>query len=159
MEKDFESLTGVLEVVSGYTDGKAGLVPTYKEVSAGNTGFTEAVRVEYAPHLVRYEELVEFFWRKIDPTVKNQQFCDFGSQYRTGIYWQNKDEQAIAEKSKERLIQSKRFSEVHTEIKPASRFYVAEEYHQDYYKKNPLRYAYYRKTCGRDAKLKSLWQN
>jgi peptide-methionine (S)-S-oxide reductase len=157
VEKDFEKLKGVAAVVSGYTDGRKGLVPDYQQVSAGQTGYVEAVRVEYNPAVVSYAQLVDYFWRHIDPTVKDRQFCDSGSQYRSGIYWQNEAERKIAEASKSVLIKSKRFPEVHTEVKAASKFYAAEEYHQDYYKKNPIRYAYYRKACGRDARVQALW--
>lgn len=157
MEKDFERVPGVQSVVSGYTDGDSKAPPTYQEVSSGRTGFVEAVRVEYDPRLVSYAKLVDYFWQQIDPTVKNQQFCDVGSQYRTGIYWQNETERNIAQRSKDRLLQTKRIPVIHTDIKAATPFYPAETYHQDYYKKNPVRYAYYRQACGRDAKLKSLW--
>lgn len=159
IEKDFEKLNGVAAVVSGYTDGRKGLVPDYEQVSAGQTGYVEAVRVEYNPSVVSYAQLVDYFWRHIDPTVKDRQFCDMGSQYRSGIYWQNEVERKIAEASKNALIKSKRFPQVHTEVKAASTFYAAEEYHQDYYKKNPVRYAYYRKACGRDARVQALWNS
>ena len=104
-----------------------------------------------------YAQLVEFFWRHIDPTVKDRQFCDSGNQYRSGIYWQNDAERAIAESSRDALLSSGKFKEIHTEIVAATTFYPAEEYHQDYYKKNPIRYAYYRKGCGRDARVQKLW--
>jgi peptide-methionine (S)-S-oxide reductase len=156
IEADFEKLPGVIGAESGYTAGTKPN-PTYEEVSAGGTGHTEAVRVTYEPGKVSYSQLVEYFWRHIDPTVKDKQFCDSGSQYRSGIYWQNATERAIAESSREALVSSGKFKEIHTEIVAATTFYPAEEYHQDYYKKNPIRYAYYRKGCGRDARVQQLW--
>ena len=126
-------------------------------MSAGGTGHTEAVRVTYDPARVNYAQLVEYFWHTIDPTVRNRQFCDVGSQYRSAIFWQTEDERTVAEKSRDALLASGRFKEVHTEIEKASVFYPAEEYHQDYYKKNPIRYGYYRHGCGRDDRLKELW--
>ena len=156
IEADFEKLAGVLAVESGYTAGQTPQ-PTYEQVSAGHTGHTEAVRVLYDPSQVSYSQLVDYFWRHIDPTVKDQQFCDVGPQYRSGIYWQNEAERATAEASRDALIKSGRFSTIHTELAPSSAFHLAEEYHQDYYKKNELRYSYYRLSCGRDARVKKLW--
>ena len=153
---DFEKVPGVIDAQSGYTGGKA-VNPTYEQVSAGGTGHTEAVRVTYDPARVSYAQLVDFFWRTIDPTVKNRQFCDVGSQYRSAIFWQTEEERTIAEKSRDALLASGKFKEIHTEIVQASAFYVAEEYHQAYYKKNPLRYNYYRHGCGRDDRLEDLW--
>ena len=155
-ESDFEKLPGVITAESGYTGGKV-VNPGYKDVSAGTTGHTEAVRVTYDPKLVSYARLVEYFWRTIDPTVKDRQFCDVGSQYRSGIYWQNEAERKIAEASRDALLKSGRFKTIHTEIIAASQFWPAEEYHQDYYKKNPIRYQYYRTGCGRDARLREVW--
>ena len=155
-ESDFEKVPGVLAAESGYTGGRKAN-PTYEQVSDGGTGHTEAVRVTYDPARVNYAQLVEYFWRTIDPTVRNRQFCDVGSQYRSAIFWQTDEERAIAEKSRDTLLASGRFKEVHTEIEKASVFYPAEEYHQDYYKKNPIRYGYYRHGCGRDDRLKELW--
>ena len=155
-ESDFETVPGVIDAQSGYTGGKA-VNPTYEQVSAGGTGHTEAVRVTYDPARVSYAQLVDFFWRTIDPTVKNRQFCDVGSQYRSAIFWQTEEERTIAEKSRDALLASGKFKEIHTEIVQASAFYVAEEYHQAYYKKNPLRYNYYRHGCGRDDRLEDLW--
>jgi peptide-methionine (S)-S-oxide reductase len=155
-ESDFEKLPGVIAAESGYTAGKT-VNPAYKEVSAGGTGHTEAVRVTYDPKLVSYPKLVEHFWRTIDPTVKDRQFCDVGSQYRSGIYWQNESERATAEASRDALLKSGRFKSIHTEIIPATQFWPAEDYHQDYYKKNPIRYQYYRTGCGRDARLREVW--
>jgi peptide-methionine (S)-S-oxide reductase len=156
IEADFEKLAGVVAVDSGYTAGKTPN-PTYAQVSAGNTGHTEAVRVLYDPSQVSYAQLVDYFWRHIDPTVKDQQFCDVGPHYRSGIYWQNEAERTVAEASRDALISSGRFTTIHTELAPASAFYLAEDYHQDYYKKNELRYNYYRLSCGRDARVKKLW--
>ncbi len=156
IEKDFEKLTGVIEVESGYTAGKT-TQPTYEQVSAGQTGHTEAVRVIYDPAKVTYPQLVEYFWRQIDPTVKDRQFCDVGSQYRSGIYWQNEAERKVAEASRDALLKSGRFPAIHTELVAASTFWLAEAYHQDYYKKNPVRYNYYRTSCGRDARVAQLW--
>lgn len=155
-EADFEKLPGVISAESGYTAGKKPN-PTYNEVSAGTTGHTEAVRVTYDPAKVTYTQLVDYFWRTIDPTVKDRQFCDAGSQYRSGIYWQNEEERKVAEASRDALVASNKFKEIHTEIAAATVFYPAEDYHQDYYKKNPIRYNYYRHGCGRDARLEQLW--
>lgn len=155
-EADFEKLPGVLAAESGYIAG-AVANPTYEQVITGNTGHTEAVRVSFDPSQVSYAQLVEYFWRTIDPTVKNRQFCDIGSQYRSGIYWQNEAERAVAEASRDALLKSGKVEQVHTEIIAAAVFYPAEEYHQDYYKKNPLRYSYYRRGCGRDARLERIW--
>ena len=157
IEKDFEKLPGVVAVESGYTAGKTPN-PTYEQVSGGQTGHTEAVRVVYDPAKVSYAQLVEYFWRHIDPTVKDRQFCDVGTQYRSGIYWGNETERQAAEASRDALLKSGRFKTIHTELAPASTFYLAETYHQDYYKKNELRYSYYRLSCGRDARVKELWK-
>lgn len=156
LEADYEKLPGVFGVESGYTAGKT-VNPTYKQVSAGGTGHTEAVRITYDPAKVSYPQLVEYFWRHIDPTVKDRQFCDAGTQYRSGIYWQNEEERKIAEASRDELLKSGKFPEIYTEIAAATAFYPAEEYHQNYYKKNPIRYAYYRRSCGRDARVQELW--
>jgi peptide-methionine (S)-S-oxide reductase len=156
IEADFEKLPGVIEAQSGYTAGKK-LNPTYEQVSAGGTGHTEAVRVTYDPARVSYARLVEFFWKHIDPTVKDKQFCDSGNQYRSGIYWQNEAERKLAESSRDALLSSGKFKVIHTEIIAATTFYPAEEYHQDYSMKNPIRYAYYRNGCGRDARVQQLW--
>lgn len=154
IEADFEKLDGVIAVESGYTGG-ALRNPTYQQVSAGGTGHTEAVRVFYDPQRVSYARLLDYFWRHIDPTVKDQQFCDVGTQYRSAIFYQNKAEQALALASKQAL--QSRFAPIYTEIVAASEFYPAETYHQDYYRKNPLRYQYYRYRCGRDERVKSVW--
>lgn len=156
IEKDFEKLPGVIEVESGYTAGQT-KNPTYEAVSSGRTGHTEAVKVIYDPAKVSYPQLVEYFWRHIDPTVKDRQFCDVGTQYRSGIYWQNESERKAAEASRDALLKSARFPVIYTELAPASAFWRAEEYHQDYYKKNPVRYNYYRASCGRDARVEQVW--
>jgi peptide-methionine (S)-S-oxide reductase len=155
-ESDFEKLPGVIQAESGYTAGKT-TDPTYEAVSAGRTGHTEAVRVTYDTDKVSYAQLVEYFWKTIDPTEKDRQFCDIGSQYRSGIYWGNEAERRIVEASRDALLKSGRFKKIHTELAPASTFYLAEDYHQDYYKKNSVRYSYYRLSCGRDAQLKRVW--
>jgi len=156
LEADFDKLPGVIATESGYTGGKTPN-PSYRQVSAGGTGHTESVRVSYDPAKVSYQQLVDYFWRHIDPTVKDRQFCDVGSQYRSAIYWQNEDERKIAEASRDALLKSGRFKHVYTEIEAASAFYPAEEYHQDYYTKNPIRYTYYRASCGRDARVQEVW--
>lgn len=156
-ESDFEKLPGVVAAESGYTDGKD-TNPTYQAVSAGGTGHTEAVRVTYDPAKVSYSQLIEYFWRTIDPTEKDRQFCDAGTQYRSGIYWGTEDERKVAEASLAALQKTGQFKQIHTEVKRASPFYVAEDYHQDYYKKNPVRYKYYRLNCGRDAQLQRVWK-
>ena len=157
MEPPFDKLDGVLSTTSGYTGGHQAN-PTYKQVSAGSTGHTEAIQIEYDPDKVSYEELLAVFWQNIDPTTANSQFCDHGSQYRSGIFYHNDAQKNAAEKSLNKLNQTKSFDEpVVTEITAASFFYPAEEYHQDYYQKNPLRYKYYRFACGRDQRLEKLW--
>jgi len=156
-ESDFEKLPGVIAAESGYTGGKV-VNPSYESVSAGATGHTEAVRVTYDPDKVTYTQLVEYFWRTIDPTEKDRQFCDVGNQYRSGIYWGSEAERIVAEASKVALFKSGQFKDIYTEVKRADPFYLAEDYHQDYYKKNPVRYKYYRLSCGRDAQLKRIWQ-
>lgn len=154
MEPPYDKLDGVISTTSGYTDGHV-RNPRYKQVTSGSTGHTEAVKVVYDPKKVSYEKLLDVFWINIDPTVKNRQFCDKGSQYRSGIYYLN-DEQKTAALASLGKVET-RFDKVYTEIKAASRFYAAEGYHQDYYEKNPVRYRYYRYGCGRDARLEELW--
>ena len=156
VEADFEKLPGVTKAESGYIGGKVAN-PTYEEVSAGRTGHAEAVRVWYDPQQVTYDQLLDYFWRHVDPTVKDRQFCDVGSQYRTAIFYENDAQRAAAEASKAALEKSGRFPRIYTEIAPAGTFYVAEDYHQDYYKKNPIRYRYYRTGCGRDARVAEVW--
>lgn len=157
IEADFEKLEGVSEVVSGYTGGSAETAD-YKTVTYKETGHYEAVRVSYDPNVVSYAELVEYFWRHIDPTDPNGQFCDKGSSYRSAIFYAGEEEQRVVEESLRRLQDTKTFDEaIVTEITEAKPFYLAEEYHQDYYKKNPIRYRFYRRGCGRDQRVKQLW--
>jgi len=157
MESDFEKVDGVRSVTSGYTGGSVAS-PTYEQVSAGGTGHTEAVRIIYSPEVVSYDELLQVFWRHIDPTVSDRQFCDKGSQYRAAIFYEDEAQREAAERSRTELERTKPFPEpIVTEITAASTFYPAEEYHQDYYKKHPAKYSYYRKGCGRDKRLAELW--
>ena len=157
MEPAFDSLKGVISVTSGYTGGEK-LNPTYKEVSAGGTGHAESVEIVYDPAVISYQKLLDTFWHNIDPTAVNRQFCDSGNQYRSAIFYHSEEQAKLARASKAALERSRRFSgPIATEITPAGRFYPAEEYHQHYYKKNPLRYKYYRSGCGRDKRLKELW--
>jgi peptide-methionine (S)-S-oxide reductase len=157
MEPPFDKLDGVLATTSGYTGGVK-KYPTYEEVSAGHTGHTEVVQVVYDPKRVSYEKLLEVFWHNIDPTVKDRQFCDVGSQYRTGIFVHTDEQRRAAEASKAALEASKPFKgPIVTPVVAAAEFWPAEDYHQDYYTKNPVRYSYYRTGCGRDARLKELW--
>ena len=156
-ESDFEKLDGIVGAVSGYTAGHVDN-PTYRQVSSGSTGHTEAVEVTYNPAVVSYGELVEFFWRTIDPTQVNAQFCDHGTQYRTAIYYQNEEEKEILTASRRKLEQDKPFdAPIVTEIEPRDKFWIAESYHQDYYKEHSFNYKRYRFGCGRDARLKALW--
>jgi peptide-methionine (S)-S-oxide reductase len=157
MEPPYDKLPGVTSTTSGYMGG-AKRNPTYEEVSSGRTGHTEVVQVVYDPAKVSYEKLLEVFWRNIDPTVKDRQFCDVGSQYRTAIFYHTEEQRRLAEASKAAVEKSKPFKEpIVTPIAAAGDFWPAEEYHQDFYKKNPARYKYYRTGCGRDARLMQLW--
>jgi peptide methionine sulfoxide reductase msrA/msrB len=157
VESDFEKVDGVIEAVSGYTGGDVPN-PTYKQVSAGGTGHTEAIQVTYDPDKVTYKELLDILWRHMDPTDAGGQFVDRGSQYRPAIFYHDEEQKRIAEESKADLEKSGRFSKpIATEIVPLTEFYPAEDYHQDYYKKNPLRYKMYRYGSGRDQFLKSRW--
>jgi len=157
MESDFEKVPGVIDVVSGYIGGQL-QNPTYKQVSAGGSGHAEAIQITFDPARIDYVGLLEIFWRNIDPTQADRQFCDIGSQYRPGIFYHNEQQQAWAEQSRQMLEQTKPFKEpIVVEITQATVFYPAEEYHQDYHKKNPIRYRYYRYSCGRDQRLKALW--
>ncbi len=157
IEADFEKVEGVLSVVSGYTGGSVAN-PTYAQVSSGKTGHTEAVRVAFDPKIVSYEDLLAIFWRNIDPTVKNRQFCDVGKQYRTAIFYHDESQRQAAEKSRAALEKTKPFAvPIVTEITPAAEFYAAEDYHQDFAKKNPARYQSYRKGCKRDNRLSEIW--
>ncbi|QDL56687.1 peptide-methionine (S)-S-oxide reductase [Rhodoferax aquaticus] len=157
VESDFDKVPGVLSTTSGYTGGRTAN-PSYEQVSSHSTGHAEAVEVLFDPAKVSYQQLVEYYWRTIDPTTKDQQFCDRGSPYRTAIFAQNAEQLRIATASRAALDKSKPFKEpVVTDVVMGGAFYPAEEYHQDYYKKNPLRYKYYRTSCGRDARLQQLW--
>jgi len=157
MEAPFDRLPGVLSTTSGYTAGHTEN-PSYEEVSSGATGHTEAVEILYDPEQVSYGELLDVFWHNIDPVTPNAQFCDHGSQYRSGIYTHDAAQRAAAEASRKALDASGRLpAKVVTEIEPVGPFYAAEDYHQDYYEKNPIRYKYYRRGCGRDARLAELW--
>jgi peptide-methionine (S)-S-oxide reductase len=157
MEQPYDELDGVISTTSGYTGGHEAN-PTYEEVSAGITGHTESVEVVYDPSKISYERLLEVFWRNIDPTTKDRQFCDRGTQYRTAIFSHDAEQQRLAEASKAELERTKPFDDpIVTEITAAGEFWPAEEYHQDYYTKNPLRYKLYRFGCGRDARLEELW--
>ena len=156
-ESDFEKVNGVIEVVSGYTGGHDDN-PTYKEVSAGGTGHLEAVQVSYDPTRITYEELLDVFWHHVDPTDPGGQFVDRGSQYRSVIFYANEKERQLAEASKKRLANSGPFTKpIVTDILPLGTFYKAEDYHQDYYKRNPIRYKWYRSGSGRDTFLKKTW--
>lgn len=156
-ESDFDKIPGVVSTTSGYIGGTV-INPTYKQVSAGRTGHVEAVQVHFDKSKTSFSKLLAAYWLTIDPLTPNQQFCDIGSQYRSAIFYLNPDQKELAEASKKALKASGRFTQpIVTEILSASEFYRAEEYHQDYYIKNPLRYGYYRKNCGRDKRLEELW--
>ena len=159
MEAPFEKLKGVQSVVSGYVGGKK-KNPTYKEVSSGSSGHVEAVQVTFDNKVIPYDELLKIYWKNIDPLDPNGQFCDKGEQYQSGIFFLNNQQKDAAEKSlfdhqKESRFEGKK---IVTSIKPASSFYEAEDYHQDYYKKNPIRYKFYRYNCGRDKRLEEVWK-
>ena len=157
MEPPYDKLPGVISTISGYMGGKV-TNPTYEQVSSGSTGHVEVVQVTYDPSKVSYEKLLEVFWVNVDPTLKDRQFCDAGTQYRTVIFYGSEAQRKAAEASKAAIEKSKPFKEpIVTPIEMAGTFYPAEEYHQDYYSKNPTRYKFYRTGCGRDARLKSLW--
>lgn len=157
MEEAFEKVEGVDTVISGYTDGRIA-DPTYQQVSAGRTGHTEAIQIAYDPSQVSYQELLEVFWRNIDPTTPDRQFCDRGSQYRAAIFYHDEEQQRLAEASRRAVEGSKPFKEsIVTEIAAVSAFYPAEEYHQDYYLKNSIRYNFYKWSCGRAQRLEELW--
>jgi peptide-methionine (S)-S-oxide reductase len=157
MEEAFEKVDGVLAAVSGYMGGTVAN-PTYEEVSAGRTGHAEAVEVTYDPTKVTYQKLLDAFWRNVDPVTPNAQFCDHGTQYRAAIFYSTDEEKRLSEESKRAIEESKRFPQpIVTQLGQASTFYPAEDYHQDYYKKNPLRYKYYKYGCGRAQRLETLW--
>ncbi len=157
MEHPFDELPGVISTTSGYTGGHQ-KHPTYQQVSAGTTGHTEAMQVLFDPKRISYEELLHVYWRNSDPTTANRQFCDVGTQYRPAIFYHSEAQKQAAEASKQALMQHKLFNgEIVTEITKATEFWPAEEYHQNYYLKNPVRYKFYRYNCGRDQRLKQLW--
>jgi peptide-methionine (S)-S-oxide reductase len=157
MEGPFDAIPGVISTVSGYIGGSV-KNPSYEQVSAGITGHAEAVEVVYDPRKVSYQQLLNVFWRNVDPTDGGGQFCDRGSQYRTGIFYHDEEQKALAEQSKQALqAGQKNKGAIVTQVVRATEFYPAEEYHQDYYTKNPLRYKFYRLNCGRDQRLKDLW--
>jgi len=157
MEPVFDALDGVLSTTSGYTGGTL-RNPTYEEVSSGSTGHTEAIQIRYDPARVSYERLLDVYWRNIDPTVENRQFCDRGTQYRTAVFYHDEPQRLAAEKSRTELDSSGAFAvAIATDIVAAGPFYPAEDYHQDYYRKNPVRYQRYHDACGRDERLEELW--
>jgi peptide-methionine (S)-S-oxide reductase len=157
MEPPFDKLDGVVSTTSGYTGGTT-RNPTYEEVSAGGTGHAESVRVVFDPAKVSYERLLEVFWHNVDPLARDRQFCDAGNQYRSAIFYHDGEQKRLAEASKAALEASGRLKgPIQTQIVPAGEFWPAEDYHQDYYEKNPIRYKFYRAGCGRDARLKEVW--
>jgi peptide-methionine (S)-S-oxide reductase len=156
MEEALDQAKGVRLTISGYIGGQK-KNPTYEEVSAGRTGHTEAVEAVFDPGQISYAQLLDVFWMNIDPTAGDRQFCDVGEQYRPAIFYHTAQQKQLAEASKKKLEQSGRFKQVAVEIVPATEFYAAEEYHQDYYLKNPLRYKYYKFSCGRAQTLAKLW--
>lgn len=157
IESDYEKLNGIINVVSGYSGGDSNNA-NYKQVSAGNSGHIEVVEVTYNPHIITHAQILEFFWRHIDPTRNDGQFCDRGPQYRPAIFYKNESEKQAILKSAANIEKIKTFKEpLKVEFIKARPFYPAEDYHQDYYKKNPVRYNYYRYSCGRDARVDELW--
>jgi methionine-S-sulfoxide reductase len=158
MEPPFDKLEGVVSTTSGYTGGQVEN-PSYEQVSDGGTGHLESVQVLYDPAKISYEKLLEVFWMNVDPTDAGGQFCDRGEQYQTAIFFHDEEQRRLAEESKQKLIDSGRLQKpIVTPVRPATPFYPAEEYHQDYYKKNPIRYKFYRSGCGRDRVLEKLWK-
>jgi len=157
MDPPFDEINGVISTTSGYTGGHQDN-PTYQQVSAGSTGHTEAIQIIFDPTQVSYEQLLDVYWRNSDPTTAKRQFCDIGSQYRPEIFYHNQKQRLSAEASKQKIEQSKHFpADIITPITSASTFWPAEEYHQNYYLKNPIRYKFYRYNCGRDQRLEQLW--
>ncbi|MEC7838766.1 MAG: peptide-methionine (S)-S-oxide reductase MsrA [Chlamydiota bacterium] len=156
MEPPYDKLNGVISTVVGYTGGHK-VNPTYEEVSAGETGHTEAIQIEYDPSVITFQELLDVFWQNIDPTVQNRQFCDVGSQYRSEIFYHDEKQKKTAELSKRKIEENTQIEKVYTQISPFEKFYPAEEYHQKYSIKNPIRYRFYRYTCGRDQRLRDVW--
>lgn len=156
MQHDFDRVVGVLDTTVGYTGGTVSN-PTYDQVSGGNTGHYEAIKVTFDPSQISYRQLLDIYWHDIDPTDAAGEFCDHGSEYRSVIFYRNATQKKLALESKESLIKSKRFNKIYTQILPAMAFYPAEEYHQKYAEKNPESYAAYRKGCRRDETLKEVW--
>lgn len=157
MQPAFDRVSGVLSTTVGYTGGST-LNPTYEQVESGATGHVEAVQVVFDPAKVTYAQLLDVFWHNVDPLTKDRQFCDTGNQYRSAIFFQGEEQRRLAEGSKQQLERSGRFREpIVTEVVPAGPFYPAEDYHQEYYRKNPVRYHFYRWNCGRDQRLQQLW--
>jgi len=155
VESDFDHVPGVISTTSGYTGGRVAN-PTYYQVGAGGTGHAESVWVIYDPKKVTYAQLLDYFWHHIDPTVKDRQFCDYGTQYRTAIFVANDEERKLAEESKKK-VEAELKVPIYTEIDKAGPFYPAEEYHQDFYVKNPAKYKFYRWNCGRDQRIEQIW--
>ena len=157
MEPPFDKLDGVISTTSGYTGGER-RHPTYGDVSSGRTAHAEAVEVVYDSAKITYAQLLDVFWRNVDPLTRNRQFCDHGAQYRTAIFFHDAEQERMARESKRRLEESGRFDQpIVTQIVEAAEFWAAEDYHQDYYMKNPIRYKFYRFSCGRDRRLDELW--
>lgn len=156
MEEVMDKIPGVVSTTSGYTGGSK-KNPTYEQVSAGGTGHVEVVEVVYDPAKVAYQQLLDAFWRNIDPTTKDRQFCDGGSQYRAAIFYHDARQRQEAEASRQKVVSSKKFKHVYVDIQQATAFYPAEDYHQDYYTKNPVRYKYYKASCGREQRLEKVW--
>lgn len=157
VESDFEAVEGVIEVVSGYTGGHVAN-PSYQQVSGKKTGHYESVKITFDDDIVSLRELTDYYWHTIDPTDAKGQFCDKGSPYRTGLFYQNEFQKGVFEASLNEVMKSKPFpDDIVTEILPAKAFYLAEDYHQDYYKRNSLRYKFYRFNCGRDSRIEELW--
>jgi peptide-methionine (S)-S-oxide reductase len=155
VESDFDKVPGVISTTSGYAGGHT-KNPNYHQVSAGGTGYAESVQVIYDPKKVSYQQLLTYYWHHVDPTVKDRQFCDVGHQYRTAIFVHDAEQRKLAEASKKK-VEAELKVPIYTEIDNAGRFYPAEVYHQNYYKKNPVRYEFYRWNCGRDQRVKQIW--
>lgn len=158
MEPPYDELEGVLETTSGFAGGDV-VNPSYNQVTAGGTGHLEVVQITYDPAVVDYARLLEVFWVNIDPLDGGGQFCDRGEHYTSAIFYQNEEERRLAEASRQELARSGRLGsqQIQTSIRPLNAFYPAEEYHQNYYQKNPIRYRFYRNACGRDRRLRELW--
>ncbi|MBC61460.1 MAG: peptide-methionine (S)-S-oxide reductase [Zetaproteobacteria bacterium] len=156
IEEAFHEIPGILEITVGYTGGKSEN-PTYETVSSGKTDHIESMQVKFNPKKVSYQELLSYFWKNIDPTTKNRQFCDVGPQYQSAIFYHDENQKKLSLESKKNLLEQKVIEKIETKITPASKFYPAEEYHQAYFKKNPIRYKFYKYSCGRKQRLDELW--